>query len=190
MSAEAIYNVTIALRERLKAAVTGHGISGNVFVGPPNEVSSGADLILFLYRVCPSATLRNRDHRVAAAGPKGSVVFHNSLPFDLYFLITVGATPAPGEEPLLRALGYAIQALQLDPNLVGAPVNQETVRVTLEPLSTDEFSRIWALFPTANYRTSVAYIASPVWIDPPQPEIEAALVTRDSLNAGALEVAQ
>ena len=54
MSAEAIYNVTIALRDRLKAAVTGHGISGNVFVGPPNEVSSGADLILFLYRVCPA----------------------------------------------------------------------------------------------------------------------------------------
>jgi hypothetical protein len=164
MSAEAIYNVTIALRERLKVAVTGHGISGNVFVGPPNEVSSGADLILVVYR--------------------------NSLPFDLYFLVTVGATPAPGEEPLLRALGYTIQALQLDPNLVGMPVGQETIHVTLEPLSTEESSRIWALFPTANYRTSVAYVASPVWIDPPQPEIEAKPVTTDWLNAGALEVAQ
>jgi len=190
MSAEAIYNVTIALRDRLKAAVTVHGISGNVFVGPPNEVASGADLILFLYRLCPSATLRNREHRVASTGPKGSVVYHNSLPFDLYFLITVGATPAPGEEPLLRALGYVIQALQLDPNLVGTPVGQETVRVTLEPLPTEESSRIWALFPTANYRTSVAYVASPVWIDPPQPEIEAKPVTTDWLNAGALEVAQ
>src|ERR1051325_2286806 len=99
MSAEAIYNVTIALRDRLKAAVTNHGVSGAVFVGPPNEVASGADLILFLYRVCPSATLRNSDHRVASAGPNGTVVYHNSLPFDLYFLVTVGATPAPGEEP-------------------------------------------------------------------------------------------
>jgi hypothetical protein len=190
MSAEAIYNVTIALRDRLKAGVTGHGINGNVFVGPPNEVSSGADLILFLYRVCPSATLRNREHRVASTGPQSSVVFRNSLPFDLYFLITVGATPAPGEEPLLRALGYAIQALQLDPNLVGTPVGQETIRVTLEPLTTEESSRIWALFPTANYRTSVAYVASPVWIDPPQPEIEAKPVTTDWLNAGALEATE
>ncbi len=190
MSAEAIYNVTIALRDRLKAAVTGHGVSGTVFVGPPNEVASGADLILFLYRVCPSATLRNREHRVSSAGPKGTVVYHNSLPFDLYFLVTVGATPAPGEEPLLRALGYAIQALQLDPNLVGTPVGQETIRVTLEPLSTEESSRVWALFPTANYRTSVAYVASPVWIDPAQPEIEAGPVTTDWLNAGALEVTQ
>jgi hypothetical protein len=189
MSAEAIYNVTVALRDRLKAAVSGHGLNGNVFVGPPNEVSSGADLILFLYRVAPSATLRNREHRVAAPGPK-TYVYRNALPFDLYFLITVGATPAPGEEPLLLALGYAIQALQLDPNLVGAPVGQETIHVTLEPLSTEESSRIWALFPTANYRTSVAYIASPVWIDPPQPEPEALPVTSDALRAGALEATQ
>jgi hypothetical protein len=27
-------------------------------------------------------------------------------------------------------------------------------------------SRIWTLFPTANYRTSVVYLATPVWIDP------------------------
>jgi hypothetical protein len=190
MSAEAIYNVTIALRERLKAAVNGHGVTGTVFVGPLNEAASGADLILFLYRVSPSATLRNREHRVASAGPTGSVVYRNALPLDLYFLITVGATPAPGEEPLLRALGYAIQALQLDPNLVGAPVGQETIHVTLEPLSTEEASRIWALFPTANYRTSVAYVASPVWIDPPQPEPQAAPVTADALNAGALGATQ
>ena len=43
------------------------------------------------------------------------------------------------------------------------------MQVSLEPLSTEEMSRIWTLFPTANYRTSVAYIASPVWIDPPKP---------------------
>ena len=190
MSAEAIYNVTVALRDRLKAAVNGHGVTGTVFVGPLNEAASGADLILFLYRVVPSATLRNREHRVASAGPKASIVYRNALPLDLYFLITVGTTPAPGEEPLLRALGYAIQALQLDPNLVGAPVGQETIHVPLEPLSTEEASRIWALFPTANYRTSVAYVASPVWIDPPQPESEAAPITTDALNAGALGVTQ
>ena len=69
-------------------------------------------------------------------------------------------------------------------------VGQETIHVTLEPLSTEESSRIWALFPTANYRTSVAYVASPVWIDPPQPEIEAAPVTTDALNAGTLEATQ
>src|SRR5258706_12490750 len=185
MSAEAIYNVTVALRDRLKAAVNGHGVTRTVFVGPFNEAASGADLILFLYRVVPSATLRNREHRVASAGPKASIVYRNALPLDLYFLITVGTTPAPGEEPLLRALGYAIQALQLDPNLVGAPVGQETIHVPLEPLSTEEASRIWALFPTANYRTSVAYLATPVWLDPPDMLPLAAPVIDDQLFAGS-----
>ena len=37
--------------------------------------------------------------------------------------------------------------------------------VTLEPLSTEEASRVWTLFPAVNYRTSVGYIATPVWID-------------------------
>jgi hypothetical protein len=51
-------------------------------------------------------------------------------------------------------------------------------------LSTDDSSRIWALFPTANYRTSVAYLASPVWIDPPTPEATAGPVVDDRLLAG------
>jgi len=82
MSAEAIYNVTIALRDRLKTAVTGHGVTGSVFVGPPNEVSSGADLILFLYRVVPSATLRNREHRVASADPNPQLSHPCRKPLD------------------------------------------------------------------------------------------------------------
>jgi hypothetical protein len=68
---------------------------------------------------------------------------------------------------------------------VPAAVDQETVRVTLEPLTTEEASRIWALFPTANYRTSIAYLATPVWIDPPAPLPVAAAVIQDQLRSGA-----
>jgi hypothetical protein len=45
-------------------------------------------------------------------------------------------------------------------------VDGETVRLTLDPISNEEMGRVWTLFPTENYRTSVIYIASPVWIDP------------------------
>jgi hypothetical protein len=41
------------------------------------------------------------------------------------------------------------------------------------------------LFPTANYRTSIAYLASPVWIDPKLPETVGAPVVKDSLDVGA-----
>jgi hypothetical protein len=186
MSAEAIFLVTKALRARLQAALTEATDPGTVFVGPLDDPDAqGASLILFLYRIMPSANLRNREHRVPSASPPPPVViFNNSLPLDLYYLVTVGTRPGSGEEPLLRTLGFAMRALNTAPDLVGAGVGHETVHVSLEPLTTEETSRIWALFPTANYRTSVAYLATPVWIDPLQPQPQARRVAEDNLLAG------
>jgi hypothetical protein len=162
------------------------GVPGTVFVGPLDDPNaSGAVLVLFLYRVVPNANLRNSQHRVLSGGPPPSVqVFENSVPLDLYFLITVGTPPNSSQESMLLALGYAIQLIQAAPELTGASVNHETVRLTCEPLSTEEASRIWALFPTVNYRTSVAYLATPVWIDPASPEPVAGPVMEQQLNAG------
>jgi len=184
MSAEAIFNVTQALTQRLQTALVASTVPGTVFVGPLDDPdAAGAALILFLYRVMPNANLRNRERRVLdTSAPPQVVVFRDSLPLDLYFLITVGTRPGQSEEPLLRALGYAMRELQGDPDLTGAVVNHETVHVSLEPLSTDEVSRVWNLFPAANYRTSVAYLASPVWIDPAQPPLEAARVADERVR--------
>jgi hypothetical protein len=195
MSAEAIYNVTIALQKRLQDALLTAGYPPNsVFVGPLDDPDvQGAALILFLYRVTPSASLRNREHRVPSDNPPPQVlIFNNALPLDLYYLVTVGTVAGSSEEPLLKALGFAMRELNLSPDLVGAGTGHETVHVSLEPLTTEETSRIWSLFPTANYRTSVAYLATPVWIDPPQPQPQASRVTDDSLLAGqrAKEVEQ
>jgi Pvc16 N-terminal domain len=111
-------------------------------------------------------------------------VFENALPLDLFYLVTVGTKPGASEETPLQALGFVMQALQTAPELTGAVIDHETVRVTLEPLMTEEASRIWALFPNANYRTSIAYLASPVWIDPALPGPVAAPVVVDELQAG------
>jgi hypothetical protein len=185
MNGEAILRVTEALRDRLKEALTASGVPGTVFVGPLNDPDAGnAALILFLYRVVPNAALRNSEHRVPSPVPPPPVqVFRSSLPLDLYFLVTVGTKSGDSEETLLQALGFAMQLLQAAPDLFRPAVDQETVHVTLEPLTTDEVSRIWALFPTANYRTSVAYLATPVWIDPLVPEALAARVVQDQLLA-------
>jgi hypothetical protein len=185
VKADAILRVTLALRARLESALTASSVPGTVFVGPLDDAdSSGAALILFLYRIAPNASLRNREHRVATNGTPPVEVYHNALPLDLYYLVTVGTTPGASEETLLRALGFVIQALQHEPELTGAAVSHETVRVSLEPLSTEESSRVWALFPTANYRTSVAYLATPVWIDPIAPMPVPAPVVEDRLGAG------
>lgn len=187
MNGQAILRVTNALRDRLASALAASGVPGTVFVGPLDDPdASGAALILFLYRVEPNQSLRNGEHRVASVNPPPPVVvFRNSLPLNLYFMVTVGTLPGSSEETLLGALGFAMQALQLDPELGGQLLDHETVHVSLEPLGTDEIGRIWALFPTTNYRTSIAYLATPVWIDPQQPSPAAAPVVEDSLLAGA-----
>jgi hypothetical protein len=184
VSADAILNVTLALRKRLEIALTKSTVPGTVFVGPLDDPdASNAALILFLYRIVPNASLRNREHSVVTSTPP-PVIYRNALPLDLYFLVTVGTKPGSSEETLLKALGFAMQEMQGDPELTGPAVKHQAVHVSLEPLSTEEASRIWALFPTANYRTSIAYLATPVWIDPQQPEPLAARVTEDQLLAG------
>lgn len=185
MKGHALLRVTEAMRGRLQIALAASGVPGTVFVGPLDDAdASGAALILFLYKIIPNASLRNREHRVASSGTPPVQVFQNALPLDLFYLVTVGTKPGASEETPLQALGFVIQALQNEPELSGAAVEHETVRVTPEPLTTEEASRIWALFPTANYRTSIAYLASPVWIDPAQPAPVAAPVVGDELHAG------
>jgi hypothetical protein len=183
MSADAIYQVTRALRQRLEQ-VAG---AGKVFVGPLDDPDVGnASLILFLYRIMPNPSLRNREHRVPSNLPPPPVtVFRNALPLDLHYLLTVGKTPGDNEEFLLKTLGAAMQALQFDAELTGPEAGFEAVHLSLDPLSTDETSRIWALFPTANYRTSIAYLAAPVWIDPKLPETVGPPVREDRLDVGS-----
>ena len=188
MKADAILRVTEELRKRLEKAVAASGIQGSVFIGPLDDKDSrGAALILFLYRIVPNPNLRNQERRVDSGTERGIDTYRSSLPLDLYYLLSVGSISEGSEEVPLRTLGYAMRELHGNSvlNISGRSLQTETVRITLEPLTTEESSRIWALFPAANYRTSVAYLASPVWIDPDLPQEEGAPVSNDKLRAGS-----
>jgi hypothetical protein len=198
VSADAIHQVTMALKARLQTALTDSGTPGTVYVGPLDDPEAKKHpLVLFLYRMTPNPSLRNLEHCVPAASPPPPViVFKRSLPLDLYYLVTIGSlgstgNPGDGEEPYLKLLGYALSELQTDPELVGFDgvqqkwnLGTESAHVSLESLSIEELSRIWALFPTANYRTSVAYLVTPVWLDPDLPDAVGAPVVQDQLIAG------
>ena len=168
MSAEAIRNVALALENRLKAALSAANSNGSTYVGPLDDrQAANASLILFLYRVQPNLSLRNTEHRLGPATSGGSErSFANALPLDLHFLLTVGPRTEAGEPESLRLLGYAMQALNDNALLPPSQVAGEAVRITLDSVSVDEMGRVWSLFPTVNYRTSVLYLATPVWIDP------------------------
>ena len=184
MKYDAIKKVTVALQLRLKDSLKALDEVDHpeVFIGPLDDRDSrGAHLILFLYRICPNGDLRNSERRVLSAAGTDVEVFQNSLPLNLHYLLTVGTTFG-SEQGKLSALGLAMQTLQADPVLTGPSL--ETTRVSLEPLSTDQSSRIWNLFPNVNYRTSVGYFVSPVWIDPAEPEESAEVVVDGTLRAG------
>jgi Pvc16 N-terminal domain len=186
MDFTAIQSVTTAIKGRLNEALGEDPESDHVFVGPLHDDSAeDAYLVLFLYRVTPNADLRNTPHVVAGTNPgDASTTYDNGIPLDLYFIVTAGGRKDGGEIESLERIGRAIRALNDQPLFAGAPLANETVRVTLYPGTADELSRVWALFPDQNYRTSLLYLASPVWIDPASARVTAPPVVRTPYRVG------
>jgi hypothetical protein len=189
MDFEAIELVSRAFEASLKSAFDASSIPNEVYVGPLDDPGAqGTSAVLFLYRVAVNADLRSAEHRVPAAIPSDPPdLFVGALPLDLYYLLTVPSQA--GEEDqfrALRVLGCAMQALNDQPTLVGLPVRGETVRLSLDPISSEEMGRIWTLFPTVNFRTSVVYLASPVWIDPKLASVPGPPVLQERHRAGTL----
>jgi hypothetical protein len=180
MNADAIRVVTKALQDYLTPIV------GDVYVGPLDDPNaSGAKAVLFLYRVAINPDLRSAGHVVPAEDDdQPPTIYETSLPLDLYYLLTAGTSQSGGELDSLRVLGLAMQALNDAPSLEGLSVRGETVRFTIDPIGIEEMSRIWTLFPTANYRTSVIYLATPVWIDPAHAPVAGAPVTEEPHTVG------
>jgi hypothetical protein len=174
--------VTEALKKLLTPAI------GSVYIGPLDDPDAAGDqAVLFLYRVAVNGDLRNSTHVLPPAAPgQPQRQFDGSLPLDLYYLLTAGNAETGGEGPALATLGRAMQVLNGSPTLTGIDVRGETVRVTLDPVSTEEMSRIWTLFPAANYRTSVVYLATPVWIDPVAPTIAGSPVIEEPHLVGPI----
>lgn len=187
MSAEAIRMVTLSIQSRLKAALVVAGTDRSAFVGPlDDQAASNAALVLFLYRVTVNQAMRNSERIVPPSQQGNFQQMHTcSMPLDLHYLLTIGPRDQ-GSEPTesLRFLGFAMQALNDSPNLVGSQVEGETIRLSLDAATNEEMSRVWALFPTINYRTSVLYLATPVWIDPAIPQPQAPGVVSQDVFAG------
>jgi len=189
MNSDAIELVSRALQDALESAFAAAGITGGVYVGPLDDPDvDDAAAVLFLYRLVANADLRSAEHRVATGDPmQPPIVYRGALPLDLYYLLTAGTSQTGGELQSLRVLGCAMQRLNDQPQLVGVGVGGDTIRISLEPVGSDEMSRIWSLFPTLNFRTSVVYLASPVWIDPAISLPAGPPVVREPHRAGHFE---
>ena len=166
MSASAFFEVTEAFRRRIGELIGGENL---VHVGPPlsaetNEVS----VSLFLFHLEVNAELRNTPHhatpRAPATGPAPVVP---ALPWDLLYLITVFRLPDHNVRPPneLSTLGAVVQGLHVDPVLPASADQDRPVRVSPAPYSMEDVSRLWGLFPQDVYRTSLVYLATPVFVE-------------------------
>ena len=128
-------------------------------------------LNLFLYKTETNPAWRNMDNPVhVKPGERG----HPPLALNLYYLVT--AYGKNDEETLShRLLGRAMSTLHDHPVLSREEIKSalseadldeqlERIRITSEPLSLDEMSKMWTSF-QSQYRVSAAYQLSVVLID-------------------------
>ena len=168
MSETAIFDTTEMMRLRIGQAV---GAANQVHVGAPlrNEIGE-AKVSLFLFHMEINAELRNQQYQspppVSAPAEQPAIAV-DAIPWNLRFLITVFRTPDNSVVPPneLVTLGQVLQEFQARPTLSGAAMKGQIVRVTPESYPMEELSRVWGLFPQDVYRTSVVYLATPVFIE-------------------------
>ena len=139
---------------------------------PPDKARGNLtinQLNLFLYQVLPTSAWRNRDMpKQVQPGETGMP----PLPLNLYYLITAFGQHDDSTQPFSQqVLGKAMSLLHDHCLLSAADIQSATsgalpesdldkqaerVRITLQPLSVEEISKLWTGFAT-QYRLSAAY---------------------------------
>ncbi len=134
--------------------------------------STKAQLNLFLYQTVLNAAWRNMDlPRQARPGETGQP----PLALNLYYVITAFGRDGDGDGVSHRVLGSAMSVLHDHPVLGAGEIKDalrdsdlstqlERLRITPQPLSIEELSKLWTSFQT-NYRISAAYEVTVVLID-------------------------
>jgi hypothetical protein len=186
-TALAVAGVTAVIRGMLdswlgsqSASAALGGASAEVTAVPPDTIAlTGTDAVprlnLFLHHVAPNQGWRNVD--LPSADGRGRRVANPPLAIDLRYLLTAYG---PQELQAEVLLGLGMQLLhqvpvldrddiedRLPSTLLSSQLGRqvETIRITQEPMGTDELSKLWSAL-QAHYRPSAAYHVSVVLIEP------------------------
>ncbi|HYG80277.1 MAG TPA: DUF4255 domain-containing protein [Pyrinomonadaceae bacterium] len=151
------------LRSRLSAFIPNP--DQIALVSPAEAGLSGARLTLFLYSIGPTPELRNELEIPGNTIDDEPV----SLPLDLYYLLTAFSPP---QDPTSRSLdsqlllGQAMRVFFENGTLSGSmlrgalPLDEE-LRLSLQPMSIEDLTRIWSVFPETILTASVSYLVTP-----------------------------
>src|SRR6185503_6101191 len=178
----AIAAVTATLRSLLATGVGIPDVTARPLDLARGDSDSGEQLNLFLYQALPDAAWRNRD---MPRQTKPNETGLPPLPLTLYYLLTAYGDK-DNDTSAHKLLGSAMGVLHDHPLLSSAEIKNTTsapgsglqdsdlheqlerVRITLQPLTFEEISKLWTTFQT-HYRTSAAYQVSLVLIESTRP---------------------
>lgn len=173
----AIRGVTRTLRDLLVEHITDSsdpGLNGvTIDLRSPREMredSQAQGVSLWLYRIVRNGFTLNKP----GERPAPTQLRRRPLPIDLYFLITPVAANSDDEQLLL---GRVLQVFNDHPMLRGALLSDslaggsEELRLTLEPLSLEELTRVWDALKEP-YQLSVSYLVQVVDIDSQREPVE------------------
>jgi hypothetical protein len=197
-NALAIAATTATLQAILSKAIGGDpDLSDTAYTMlPPDKARTGHttnQLNLFLYQILPNAAWRNWN---APTQVKPGESGMPPLAINLHYLLTVYGRDNDNSQPFdHHLLGRAMSTLHdhalLGPDEIrlafpGSDLERqvERVRITLQPLTIEEISKLWTGFAT-QYRLSVGYEVSVALIDSTQP-VRAPLptLTRGAKDSG------
>jgi hypothetical protein len=125
-------------------------------------------LTLFLYSIAPCVDMRNALEIPGLTEDDEAV----SEPLDLYYLLTAlvpGGQSDPSDATLQSqlVLGTAMRIFFDNGILVGSLLRgdlprDEELRLTFQPITVEDLTRIWDVFPDTVLRASVSYLVTPV----------------------------
>lgn len=133
---------------------------------PPAEAKvGGVRLTLFLFSIAPTIEMRNTLEIFSENEQL-------SQPLDLYYLLTAFAPPegTSSTERTLEShdlLGEAMRVFFDNGTLTGSVLRgglprDEEIRLTIQPMTVEDLTRIWSVFPESVLHASVSYLVSPV----------------------------
>ena len=197
-NANAIAAVTATLQAILGTEITADpDLNDTTVTALPLDKARGTittnQLNLFLYQVLPNAAWRNMDMPTRVRPGETGM---SPMALDLHYLITAfgreNDTTQPFDHHLLgKAMSVLYDHALLGPDEIrlafpgsGLENQPDRVRITLQPLSLEDISKLWMGFAT-QYRVSVGYDVSVTLIDSTQP-VKAALpvLGRNSQDKG------
>lgn len=157
-----IADCSATLRQLLRDQINDISAEGRVVFGSPAEVEAGAEMRLgvFLYQVQESAAMRNQ-----LPLPESVTGGRRVQPLELSYLVTAYAQQI---EDAHRLLGRVMRVMFEFGTLQGSILQGaladigQPLRIVLHPFGLEEINRLWAVFPSRAYRSSLVYQVSPV----------------------------